>query len=412
MRFIRIALISVFLVAFAAGAMAQGGFPLSFDNRLRVEYDDNIRQTDEDKDGSMKIINQLMIQGDMDMENTYISLRYIPSYQYWAERSERRNDINHSLDVILNQDFTPRLSLSVQDRLRYSQYPELRSTDEADLVIREDNTYLYNKLTGAIAYRMGSLWRVRVNAGHEFIEYRRDPVSASREDYVKYIGGFDLERSLGANTSIAGQLRYSQIDYDRDAPEVVQNEAVIDRGRGDRSSDQIQVGAFLQQVFNPGLIGSLRGGYTYRDYKEAYIDSEDGPYVDVSATYLPTPQTRLTVGGNHQIYDADVYPYVGQTRTSFYGSIGQDLTSKLDLFLSATYIMGDYDADEVVKTVVREQGEDMGGDDESGQLSARLRYNFYRDNYLELGYQLTDVSSDIRRDYTRNRYWVGWQTRL
>lgn len=412
MKLVRTVLITVFLVAFAASTMARDGFPLSFDNRLRVEYDDNIRQTEEDKDGSMKIINQLQITGDMDMENTYISLTYIPSYQYWAERSERRNDLNHSLDLMINQDFTPRLSLSIQDRLRYSQYPELRSTDEADLVIREDNTYLYNKLTGAIAYRMGSLWRVRANAGHEFIEYRRDPLSRSREDYDKYIGGLDLERALGQNTSIAGQIRYSALDYDRDPPEVVEGDQVVDRGRGDRSSDQIQVGALVHQVFNPSLIGNLRGGYTYRDYKEAYKNSEDGPYVDVSATYLPTPQTRFTVGGNHQIYDADVYPFVGQTRSSIYGTLGQDVTSKLDLVLSATYIRGKYDADEVVRTIVREEGEDIGGDDKSGQLSARLRYNFFRDNYLELGYQLTDVSSDIRRDYTRNRYWVGWQTRL
>jgi len=169
----------------------------------------------------------------------------------------------------------------------------------------------------------------------------------------------------------------------------------------------------VQQVFSPSLIGSLRAGYTMKDFNAAYADDSTAPYVSASATLLPSPKTRMTVGGSYSLYDADIYPYVSQTRTSVYGSIGQDITAKVDFYLSATYIMGEYEWDEVVDTVdAAAAPANYGGDDNTSQLSARMRYNFYRNNYLELGYQFTNVDSDVRRDYDRNRYWVGWQTRL
>jgi hypothetical protein len=262
---------------------------------------------------------------------------------------------------------------------------------------------------------MTSTWKLRVNSAYSFIDYDEDNLGRQDDydDYDKLTFGGDLENVITEKTTAAAQVRYSDIDYDEDAPRIVDNGQEIDRGRGDLGSEEVQVGGLLQQIFSPNLIGNVRAGYMVREYNAAKTDDSTSPYVSASATMLPSPKTRMTLGGTYSLYDADIYPYVAQTRTTVYGSVGQDITAKIDFFLSATYIMGEYEADEVVNTLVEENtGETLGGDDDSTQVSSRLRYNFYRNNYLELGYQYTDVSSEVRRDYDRNRYWIGWQTRI
>lgn len=412
MKLVRLIAVSMLVVGFCSVSLAKQGFPITIDNRLRLEYDDNIRQETTDTDDSMKIVEQLQLIGDINAENTFASVRYQPSYIYWEDRPENDDNLDHAMDLLINQRFSPRLSLAVSDTLRYSELSELRAEDDSELIIRPDNTYFYNKVDGAITYRLTSNLKLRAKGAYDFVDYDENDV-ATRDDYDKYTAGADLESAISKKTSVGGQVRYSDISYDNDPPPIVQGGQTVDTGFGDRGSEQIQVGGILQHIFSPNLIGNLRAGYSLRDYNAAATDDAEAPYVDASATMLPSPKTRMTIGGTHSLYDADIYPYVGQTRSSVYGSIGQDVTSKIDFFVSATYIMGEYEADEVVDTVVRERtGDNLGGDDDSTQVSSRLRYNFYRDNYLELGYQYTEVSSDVRRDYDRNRYWIGWQTRI
>jgi len=412
MKLIRLIVVSMLVVGFCGGAFGIQGLPLTIDNRLRIEYDDNIRQETTDEDSSMKIVEQLQLIGDINAENTFASLRYQPSFIYWADRPESDDNLDHALDLLINQRFSPRLSLAISDTLRYSELSELRAEDDSELIIRPDNTYFYNKVDGAITYRLTSNLKLRANGAYDFVDYDENDV-AQRDDYDKYTAGADLESAISKKTSVGGQLRYSDISYDNDPPPIVEDGQTVDRGFGDRGSELVQVGGILQHIFSPNLIANMRAGYSMRDYNAAATDSAEAPYVSASATMLPSPKTRMTLGGTYSLYDADIYPYVGQTRSSVYGSIGHDVTAKVDFFVSATYIQGEYEADEVVDTIVIERtGDNLGGDDDSAQVSSRLRYNFYRNNYLELGYQYTEVSSEVRRDYDRNRYWIGWQTRL
>lgn len=405
-------LITVFalLVAVSSVCVAKQGLPFTVDNRLRFEWDDNIRQELNENDESWKIIEQLQLIGDINAENTFVSLRYEPSYVYWDQEPGEREDVHHQADFTLKQQFNPRMSLGIGDTFRYAERPELRADDESDVVIRPDNTYVYNKTDGSFTYKPLDNWRLRANGAFTVLDYDSNDV-ASRDDHEITTGGVDVENVFTKKTTLAGQVRYSQTDYTGDPRTETVDGEVVDVGRGDRGSDSLQLGASLQQIFSPKLIGNVRAGYSTKDFDAAYNDGEDAPYGDASVTFLPSPKTRITLGGSYMLYEPDVYPYVSQTRSSVYGSIGQDLTGKLDLFVSGTTMQGEYDAGDVVDTVRFDESA-LGGDDNSTQVSSRLRYNIYRENYLELGYQYTDVSSDVRRDYDRNRYWIGWQTRL
>jgi len=394
----------------AAVSVQAQGLPFTVSNRLRLEYDDNIRQRPEDKDDSVKIVNQLQLMTAIDLEQTFISLRYSPSIVYWFDRSEDSSDIHHEADISLTHQFSPQLSLSLTDTFRYADLPELRTDDALGLVLRRDNTYIFNVARGSLAFRPQPATTFKVDGAYTIIRYDDDFV-ASRDDYDIWAAGLTMQQVLTAQTSLSLVANMEETEYKGDLEPVVDLSGnVIDRGRGDRGSTTYQVGAGLQHTFSPQALGSFVAGYQTKDYNASNVSSSSNPYATASVTVLPSPRTRLSAGASHSMYEADVYPFSNQDRTSVFASVGHDLTSKLDFNVNATYIMGKYDSKETVETV--REVDVIDGDDDAVQLSTRLRYNVAVNNYLELGYQYTDISSDVRADYTRNRYWIGWQTRL
>ncbi len=406
MKVIKYLVIFALLFAVCFGAVAKSGLPFTVDNRLRLEWDDNIRQEWKGaEDESWKIIEQLQIIGDISAENTFVSVRYLPSYTYWDNKpGYDSSDLHHALDFMLNQKFSPRLTLAIGETLRYSELSELRATDSSDVIIRPDNTYLYNTASADLSYRMTTSMKLRASGEYEILSYDENDVSY-REDYDIFGVGFDVQNVFTENTTAGVQLRLSEIGYDggQDSKGIK---------FGDRSSNDMQIGGNLQQIFSPQLLGNVRAGYMKKEFDDTDTDDTDAPYGDASLTYLPSPRTRITLGGSYSLYEADVYPYANQTRTSVYGSLGTDVTGKIDFFVSGAYTMGEYKAEEAVQTPGYNNAKLKGGDDDVIQVSSRLRYNVYHRNFIELGYQYTDISSDVRVEYDRNRYWIGWQTRL
>jgi hypothetical protein len=100
---------------------AEGKRPYQVFNRLRVEYDDNVYQAETDKEDSIKIIEELEFHVNLDLENTFVSLRYRPSFVWWDNREEDDFDFQNEGDLVVNHEFSPRLTLSVVDTLRVGQ---------------------------------------------------------------------------------------------------------------------------------------------------------------------------------------------------------------------------------------------------------------------------------------------------
>ncbi len=413
MRNIRMLLGSLMAVLlFQGAALAQlEGLPFTVSNRLRLEYDDNIRLRDVDKDSSWKIVNQLRLMRTMDWENTYLSLRYSPSFIYWENRPENRTDIHHEADISLTHRFSPVFSLAITDTFRYADLPELMADDELQTILRRDNTYIYNVARASLAARPQPNRVFKLDGAFTTLRYQDDDLVASREDYDIWAVGAKVEQVVAPQTTVTLLANMEETEYKGDLDPVVDATGeIIDRGRADRGATTYQLGAGIQHAFSPNALGSFTGGYQIKDFNRSNVGSSSMPYASGSVTVLPSPRTRISGGASHSMYEADVYPFSNQDRTSLFGSFSQDVTQRLDFSLSATYIMGRYDSEETVDTV--QQAEVTDGDDDVLQVSSRMRYRFARNNHLELGYQYTDLSSDVRLDYSRNRYWIGWQTRL
>ena len=111
--------------------------------------------------------------------------------------------------------------------------------------------------------------------------------------------------------------------------------------------------------------------------------------------------------------ETDIYPYSNQERTRFFASIAHDVTARISAYVSTAFTSSDYDADDIASGAE----EDMlllatSGSEDIVQVSARLTYQVTKSNWLETGWQYSDVDSELRGDYERNRIHVGWKVQL
>ena len=364
-------------------------------NRLRFEYDDNIYEAETNKTDSFKIIEEVEILVNFSLQRTFVSLRYRPSYVWWDKREPDNKDLQHEFDFVLNQTFTPRLTLSIIDTLRRGLSPEI---EEAGSIVRENQDFFYNTINGTLGVVLRPATRLEASGRYVALRYDNDNV-ATNDDFDLVVGGLSLRQQVVAETTLLGDLRVEKVTYDN----------------SDRNSQTISGGVGVEQIFSPNLLGNLNVGYQGKTFESDDLGSETTPFGDVGLTFLPSPATRLSLGAGYSLYEADVFPYASQKRAQVYASLAHDVNARLSLYLSGGFTRGDYKADNSVRTdgeiTVKDGHEDifLG--------SFRVTYKIGKSNWLEAGWQYQDFKSglkyindeDLRVSYTRNRVDLGWR---
>jgi hypothetical protein len=387
---------------FAAQSALAAAKPYQINNRLRLEYDDNINQAETDKETSWKVIEEVEFLVNLNLQNTYVGLRYRPSYVWWDKRPDGgSSDFQNELDFVLNQTFSPRLSLSVVDTLRRGESPrQIEATNGVTENINGD--FYYNTLNGTWGYLLQPATRVELSG--RWVALRYDNSKLSDSEFDDFVGGLSLRHQWVPETTLIGSFRYESIDYN--GP--------------DRGSESVYAGGGVEQIFSPNLIGSLDGGYQRKDFNSDEIKSETAPYVDVSATFLPTPSTRISGGAGYSMFETEVFPFASQDRTQVFGSLAHDFTARVSFYLTGSYTIGKYDTEQTVEDPENPTITAIGDDEDVGQVSTRVTYQFNRSNWLEAGWQYTDFDSKLkysngnklRESYQENRIDVGWKTQF
>ncbi len=365
-------------------------------NRLRLEYDDNIREEVKgEEDESVKVIEEVEFIGNISLEQTFLSLRYMPGFVYWADRDEDNEDIHHALDFILNHEFTPRLALGVKESLKIAELPELM---DRGTVVRQQNDYTYNTVNGNLSIHLRPETRFDIAGRHILLRYDEEDV-ADQGDYDILVGGLTLRNQFVPETAVLAEFRAESMEYE--------NTDVVDRG-----SDTMEIGLGLEQIFSASLLGSARAGFMEKDMETA-SGSESSPYGEASLTFLPSPDTRISLGASFALMETDVYPFANQERTRFFASIAHDITARLSAYLSTGYSIGDYSEDDIATGAESDTTLlNNSGSEDIAQVSARLTYQVTKSNWLETGWQYYNVESDLRGDYERNRIHLGWKVQL
>jgi hypothetical protein len=355
-------------------------------NRLRVEYDDNVNESETNEQDSFKILEQVDLSYNFNLDQTFLSLRYQPTFIWWSDRPGDDADLNHAFDGVFNHSFSRRVSLSLKDTFRYAENPDVIDRGS---VIRESNNFIYNSALGALSYLINQTTRLEGAGRIVVLRYDEDEV-ARRNDYDLYVGGLTVYRALNPSTAALGEFRYESLGYDEDG----------------RDSDTLYLGAGIERTFSPTFLGSLRAGYQGRDFDQAASGSQDTPYVDGSATFIPSASSRLTLGASFSQYEASISPYASTERTRVFASLAHDFTAKISGYLTGAYSQFSYDGQDTPS------GDLPGGDEDFVQVGARASYKIDRRNFVEAGWQLTDSTSDLRNDFTRNRVSLGWVLKL
>lgn len=400
-NFVRLAAVAaIAMIGQASWAANEDGRTFQVKNRLRIEHDDNIYEQASNEQDSLKIIEEIEFLVNLRFEQSFIGLRWRPTLVWWENRDADDTDFHNDLDLILSHSFSPRLGISVKDTLRIAEQPDQIDRGTA---VRERDDYLYNIADAQISYLAAPGTRVEVGGRHTMLDYDRDDAETEREQYEIVAAGLNVRHELARHTTVAGELRLEETDYD-----------LVDRG-----SESQYAGVGLEHTFSPSLLGALRGGAQSKEFNDDSIDDETSPYVDGNVTLLASPSTRLTAGAGYSMFESAVFPYANQERTVFYLSAAYDVTARLSLYLAGSYQLGAYEADQTITSTepvgVDEDGNPItiqDGDEVVTQVSARGSWKINRSNWLELGWQYLSLDSDLRADFDRTRVELGWRTQI
>ncbi len=374
-------------------AMAQGAAYKNWhvQNRLRLEYDDNVFTTQDNRIQSWKVIEQIDLSYNLSMENTFLSLRWRPGFVFWENRPGDDSTFDNASDLSFNHVFNPRWSVSLQDTFRFTQNPE---QNDRGTTLRQQNEFIYNTLLGAVSYLVTTKTRLELAGRWVTLQYDEDEV-ARHNDYDLYVGGLTLRHAWKPQTAFSADVRCEALEYQI----------------SERDSDTISVGVGAEHTFNPGFLGSAHAGYQNRDFKGRSVTQNDStsPTADLTLTYLPAPATRLSTGASYSLFESDIFPYSSTDRGRVFLSAGHDFTAKVSGFLTVSYTRNEYNGNEAV-------GSDLepirDGEEDWYQASARMSYKLNRRNSLELNWQYTDVDSDVRESFKKQRGGIGWVLKI
>lgn len=399
MKQIQLFFVAGLLLALTAPAFAASAeSPVHMNNRIRLGFDDNIYQSDDisgvrSPQESFRVIEEIELLVNLNMERTYVGLRYRPSVIWYDKREPSSTDFLNDLDLNFNHNFSPSLALSISDTLRANQLPEL---EDGNFVVREKDDNYYNTAIATLSYNLRPETRLDLSARYITLIYDSDSPAKDNNDYYSIVGGMTLRQQLASRTTVMGDLRYQTLTYNESTEGNNRDAATIFAGLG------------VEQTFNPQMLGSLRAGVESRAYDNDRYDNNTAPYGEASVTFLPTPATRITGAASYTIYESDVDRYLSQNRAYLSLSAAHDFTAKLSFYVSGAYTLNAYEKDYSLDA-------DLGDADENSFLiSARVAYRLNRINWLEAGYQFVKLDSDVknRESYSRNRFDIGWKIQL
>lgn len=148
MKYIRLLMAAGLLCALIVPPEVFSADTVHLFNRLRLGYDDNIYLEAEEHDpvDSFRVIEELELLVNLNMERMYLGLAYRPSLLWYTDRDEENSDnkeydLLNDLDLNFMYRFSPTLSFSLSDSLRSSRLPAI--ADE-NYIVRRDDDNLYN----------------------------------------------------------------------------------------------------------------------------------------------------------------------------------------------------------------------------------------------------------------------------
>ncbi|MCK5676461.1 MAG: outer membrane beta-barrel protein, partial [Verrucomicrobia bacterium] len=322
---------------------------------------------------------------------------------YWQPEFRYRFDADP--EAITYQDLYGRLShavsqrtfLELSDRFRYQE-----KDGQSDLGDAENQNFFENDLMGSLGFTLSPKNQIKLGGGYEFRTWDDDEYGkewnevtgrgGNNYDQLKADGSFVRELKEDTTHAMVG-VNYVNHEYNG--------------ARGGFDSTTLYGG--VDHTFNPKMSGTAQLGWSLSSVDRG-ANSEDtsSPFLETGLEYQPTERTSINGSLGYSLSQSQNSYYNAQEGFDVGLGVRHDLTGKITLSGTLSYIFSMYDS--AYGNVGLEDAEEN-----YVRLSLRGSYQINRNNFVDVGYEISQRDSDspgILSEYTRNRVDIGWRLRL
>lgn len=213
---------ALFVAIFIAGVIPApsiqvafaGEFKYGFSTSLAEKYDDNIYLNEHDEEDDFITAFTPDISIAYLTENTSLSLRYHPEFEFYADNSGE-NDVNHRGSLDFNSMLTPKLRWTVSDNLIFTPAQntageELRRHHRTSR--SNDSDQLNNFFNTVLSYQLFHATSVHAGFSYNLENYDESDYQDS-DEYTYELG---VERRLTGSDTIFCNYRYRRLLYKDD----------------------------------------------------------------------------------------------------------------------------------------------------------------------------------------------------
>ena len=355
---------------------------------VRGGFDDNVATLPFDRQGSTFVNVNLALTYNFGSPRTTMSLATNGGITDYFNRSAGvAYDFNPNVSFSLTHKATPRLTLSLTTFLTYQNTPDF--TFNAGLN-RRSGSFFYGTNKFSAAYR----WKPRFSTVTSYtlgVIWYPEALTGIFENRFEQTFGNEFRFLLWPTTTLVGEYRFGLITYDNSLRD---------------SSTHFLLGG-LDHNFSPRFNINARAGVELRSYTTT-DDTRIDPYFEGTLSYALGPHFTLLVTNRYSIEEPDVIGSQARTtfRTNLTGSY--KLTARIVAGVTASYQHDTNDSSFAFVSPFPFPIFQPAFVEDSLSISLSLRYAINHTWGAELGYDFTDVLSDIPlRAYYHNRFYGG-----
>ena len=392
-------IIYIFLGLFASVSLVQAGISdsFTFSNYIRYGHDDNLYQQETGEVESSYISDILNVSGKLLFSNRSEMLLYWqPELRYRFDAEDKAlflQDLYVSYQNAINQSS----EIQITDRYRYSELDVNQTGDEGS------KEYAEKFLQGSYRNKLNEKNSINISAG---VINRKNDNDSNQYDKTRDFNRFNISGVISRN-----------LDRDKHSVSLgyILSDHQVKNNAGGIQSGTLFLG--LDRIFNPQFMGSVQFGITDAEIEQkagtvnsSVISDSTNPFYEIGFNYDLSERTRLSSSFSHSLRYSTTSLYNAEERSDWLIALSHDLTSKINLAISYSYIDATYQSD-FSRTFV-ESEEDK--EDQSSVLNIRTEYQINRNHFVEVGYQGRSRTTEISTngDYDKNRFYLGWKLQL
>lgn len=369
------------------GMKARSESPLRLSMTLRGVYTDN-RDSLPDKHSNFDLYASPSAAIGIETDAGLLDFKYTPSLRYRSNPSDIQHDVTTQHDLTLNGELnvSPEVRLRLREKFDYADDPAI---DKQGITIRENESYLLNRIEGGVNWKYTRWSDVDVYVRNMMKRYDASTALFSDEDGNEV--GVSLWRQVArtVGVQVLGSINAHSFEEIKGI---------------DRNADFLLGAARIEQKFDRNVRGALAIGVQQTRYKDESLSSRSGMYAAAELHGQILPVLDVTASFTHGMREANVYPFASQDYDQLLARLSYDVSSMVVVGLTGSYLMSQYDGDMApgaAKPSDFVQGV-RSGDETVVSIGADVKVKVSKNSSVTLAQVYEDVSSDVLYSFTKN----------